>query len=180
MTSLIRSSITGLYHPKRSLDRIRSSSSSSVTDNPNSSLSTPMKTSAIDRILHADKSGGIYQLNHLIINIYSLGFLPTDSSSNSSRSFSNIDLSNSSASSLEQSVLEAQIKRANSCNETMEATIKRLRTESQNSTEDLINKNEVNFFFNIFFSITFFFSIVFRTFTSRIKNKNFRIRTFIR
>jgi hypothetical protein len=147
MTSLTRSSITGLYHPKRSLDSI----GSSLTDNQSS---IRIKTSAIDRFLHADKSGGIYQLNNLIINIFfSLGFLPTDSLINSSRSFSNVDLSNSSSSSssLEKSVLETQIKRANSCNQTMEASIKRLRSEAQYSMEDSINKNEVNIFLSIFF-----------------------------
>jgi hypothetical protein len=46
MTSLTRSPITGLYHPKRSLIEIQSS--------------TPMKISAVDRILNADKSGEIY------------------------------------------------------------------------------------------------------------------------
>ncbi|CAF1022108.1 unnamed protein product [Adineta steineri] len=72
-----------------------------------------------------------------------LGFVPSNTLMNSSRSFSNIDLSNSSSSSyLEQTVLQAQIKRAISCNETMEASIKRLRSESQNSLDDLKNKNE--------------------------------------
>jgi hypothetical protein len=56
MTSMTRSSITGLYHPKRSIDSIGSLSSD------NQSLSQT-KISAIDRILHADKSGGIDQLN---------------------------------------------------------------------------------------------------------------------
>jgi len=51
MTSLTRSSITGLYHPKRSLDSIGSSSS----------LIRP-KISAVDRLLQADKSGGIYSI----------------------------------------------------------------------------------------------------------------------
>ncbi|CAF1010240.1 unnamed protein product [Adineta steineri] len=70
-------------------------------------------------------------------------FVPSNTLMNSSRSFSNIDLSNSSSSSyLEQTVLQAQIKRAISCNETMEASIKRLRSESQNSLDDLKNKNE--------------------------------------
>jgi hypothetical protein len=46
MTSLTRSSITGLYHPKRRL-----------IDNQNL-----MKTSAVDRILNADKSGEIYPI----------------------------------------------------------------------------------------------------------------------
>ncbi len=141
MTSLIRSSITGLYHPKRRLDSI----GSSLTDNQR------MKTSAVDRILNADKSGEIYQLINRIIHLYFLGFLPTVSSINSSRSSSNLDLSNSS--SIERSVLEAQIKRANSCNETMEASIKRLRTESQNSMDDLISKNEVKSSINHFFII---------------------------
>ncbi len=141
MTSLIRSSITGLYHPKRRLDSIESS----LTDNQR------VKTSAVDRILNADKSGEIYQLINRIIHLYFLGFLPTVSSINSSRSSSNLDLSNSS--SIERSVLEAQIKRANSCNETMEASIKRLRTESQNSMDDLISKNEVKSSINHFFII---------------------------
>lgn len=57
MTSLTRSSITGLRHPKRSLDSIGSSSDSSLTDNQNLKQ---MKTSVIDRILYADKSGEIY------------------------------------------------------------------------------------------------------------------------
>ena len=42
MTTLTRSSITGLYHPKRSFDSIDSSLTQS---------------SAVDRILNADKSG---------------------------------------------------------------------------------------------------------------------------
>lgn len=94
----------------------------------------------------------------MIINIYFLGFLPSDSLINSSRSYSNLDLSNSSSSSsLDRSVLEAQIKRAISCNETMEASIKRIRNEAQNSAEDLINKNEVKYFFlNKFFNILSF------------------------
>ncbi len=120
---MTRSSITGLYHPKRSIDSIGSLSSSSQ------SLS-PTKISAIDRILHADKSGGIDQLNNYTINI-------------SSRSFPNLNLSNSSSTSLEQSVLQAQLKRVISCNETMNTSIKRLRTETKNSMEDLRDKNEV-------------------------------------
>jgi hypothetical protein len=132
MTSMTRSSITGLYHPKRSIDSIGSLSSSSQ------SLS-PTKISAIDRILHADKSGGIDQLNNYTINISFPGFLPI----NSSRSFPNLNLSNSSSTSLEQSVLQAQLKRVISCNETMNTSIKRLRTETKNSMEDLRDKNEV-------------------------------------
>lgn len=54
MTSLTHSSITGLYHPKRSLNNSESSLSS------NSSLIDNQKILIIDRILHADKSG-----NHL-------------------------------------------------------------------------------------------------------------------
>ncbi|CAF4219148.1 unnamed protein product, partial [Adineta steineri] len=108
---MTRSSITGLYHPNCSL--------------ANSGSSIRTKTSSIDCLLNADKSG----------------FVPSNTLMNSSRSFSNIDLSNSS-SSLEQTVLQAQIKRAISCNETMEASIKRLRSESQNSLDDLKNKNE--------------------------------------
>jgi hypothetical protein len=65
MTTLTRSSITGLHHPKRSFDSLGSSSNSSLTDNQSSSSSTQMKTSAIDRILNADKSGGIYRVNHI-------------------------------------------------------------------------------------------------------------------
>ncbi|CAF1204405.1 unnamed protein product [Adineta steineri] len=113
MTSMTRSSITGLYHPNCSL--------------ANSGSSIRTKTSSIDCLLNADKSG----------------FVPSNTLMNSSRSFSNIDLSNSSSSSyLEQTVLQAQMKRAISCNETMEASIKRLRGESQNSLDDLKNKNE--------------------------------------
>jgi hypothetical protein len=150
MTSLTRSSITGLYHPKRSVASMGSSSSLSSIDNETSPSPTRLKISAVDRILHADKSGWIYQLNECLINIYFLGFLPSDSLINSSRSLSNIDLSNSTSSSLERSVLEAQVKRAISCNETMQASMKRLRSESQNSMEDLTSKNEVNCSLNHF------------------------------
>jgi hypothetical protein len=158
MTSLTRSSITGLYHPKRSVASMGSSPNLSLTDSQSS-------TSAIDRILHADKSGRIYRLNKLLMNIYLSGFLPTESLINSSHSLSNLDLSNASSFSLERSVLEAQVKRANSCNETMQASIKRLRTESQNSMEDLMTKNEVNHSINNF-SKYFFLLTVFRTFSS--------------
>ncbi|CAF1521138.1 unnamed protein product [Rotaria sp. Silwood1] len=122
MNSLRRSPITGLYHPRTT---IYSLSNSSLTDNQSSS-SLKRKTSTVDRILYADKSG----------------FLPSESYSCSSRSQSNVDLSKS-LSSLDQSILEAQVKRALSCNETMEATIKRIRTEGLYSIKDLINQNEV-------------------------------------
>jgi len=131
MTSMTRSSITGLYHPKRSIDSIGSLSSSSSPDNQSLSQT-------IDRILHADKSGGIDQLNKCTINISFPGFLPINSLVNSSRSFPN-----SSSISLEQSVLQAQLKRVISCNEAMNTSIKRLRTETKNSMEDLRDKNEV-------------------------------------
>ena len=70
MTSLTRSSITGLYHPKRSLDSIGSSSSSnsSVTDNQKF---LSRKSSAVDRILNADKSGWIDQSNNLLNEYFS-------------------------------------------------------------------------------------------------------------
>lgn len=48
MTSLIRSSITGLYHPKRSFDSIDSFSSD-----------TSSSKTTIDRILNADQFGKI-------------------------------------------------------------------------------------------------------------------------
>ncbi|UJR13539.1 hypothetical protein I4U23_000553 [Adineta vaga] len=127
MTSMTRSSITGLYHPKCSRTSLGSPLPSlSLSDHQNSQ----MKTSTMHRILYADKSDG---MNSLI---------------NSSRSYSNLDLSNTSSSSssssstVDQSVLEAQLKRAISCNGVMEASIKRLRTETRNSIEDLRDKND--------------------------------------
>ncbi|CAF3679073.1 unnamed protein product [Rotaria sp. Silwood1] len=53
MNSLRRSPITGLYHPRTT---IYSLSNSSLTDNQSSS-SLKRKTSTVDRILYADKSG---------------------------------------------------------------------------------------------------------------------------
>ena len=67
----------------------------------------------------------------------------TDGLINSSRSLSSIDLTTGTSPSLEQAVLQAQIKRATSSNEAMQASLKRLRTESQYTIEDLKEKNEV-------------------------------------
>lgn len=120
MTSLTRSSITGLCHPRRSERSFTSSSS------------------AVDRILHADQSGSIISIESIDLDLC-LGFLP-------SRSSSTVDLSDRSPSVLEKSLLQAQLKRALSCNDTMEATIKRLRTETDHSIDDLRAKNEVKLF----------------------------------
>lgn len=117
MTSMTRSSITGLYHPKPSRTSLGSPSPSlSLLDHQTSQ----MKTSAVRRLLYADQSGEMHSL-------------------------SCVDLSKTSSSStLEQSVVQAQLKRAISCNEVMEASMKRLRTETQNTIDDLRDKNEVS------------------------------------
>lgn len=60
MTSMIRSSIRGLDQSKRSIGDTKSSSSLSVMENLSSSSSVPIKISAMDQILHADKSGKIH------------------------------------------------------------------------------------------------------------------------
>ena len=122
MTSMTRSSITGLYHPKPSRTSLGSPSPSlSLLDHQ----SLEMKTSAVRRLLYADQSG-------------------------ERNSLSTVDLSKTSSSTLEQSVVQAQLKRAISCNEVMEASMKRLRTETQNAIDDLRDKNEVST--NIFYS----------------------------
>ena len=107
MTTLTRSSITGLHHPKRSFESL------------DSSLTNKKNCSSLDRILNADKSSA-------------------DSSINTSRSCSSLNLST-----IDQSILETQLKRANSCNETLEASLKRLRSETENTIEDLTAKNLV-------------------------------------
>lgn len=107
MTTLTRSSITGLHHPKRSFESL------------DSSLTNKKSCSSLDRILNADKSNA-------------------DSLINTSRSCSSLNLS-----SIDQSILETQLKRANSCNETLEASLKRLRSETENTIEDLTAKNLV-------------------------------------
>ncbi|CAF1623276.1 unnamed protein product [Adineta ricciae] len=114
MTTMTRSSITGLYHPKPSRTSLGSPSPSlSLLDHQNSE----MKTSAVRRLLYADQSG---EMNSL----------------------SCVDLSKTSSSTLEQSVVQAQLKRTISCNEVMEASMKRLRAETQNTIDDLRDKNE--------------------------------------
>lgn len=65
-------------------------------------------------------------------------FSISDSLINTSRSCSNLNLS-----SIDQSILETQLKRANSCNETLEASLKRVRSETENTIEDLTTKNQV-------------------------------------
>jgi hypothetical protein len=90
-----------------------------------------------------------------------------------------VDLSSISSSSLEQSVFQAQLKRATSCNEAMQASLKRLRTESQNTIEDLKDKNEVSS--SVFRDVNrLFFFLVVRTLSSRMPNQNLRIGVSVR
>lgn len=89
----------------------------------------------------------------VFLHIFRIGI---DSLLNSSRSSSTLNLSSPSSSSLNQSILETQLKRANSSNETLEASLKRLRTETQNTIEDFQEKNEVDLLCR--FSPLFFFA----------------------